>query len=61
LWRLPVYGIELPAGPQTQPLLDYMARIFKRATFRQSLSDLELEMRPEMRAEMRQDARDARK
>ena len=61
LWRLPIYGIDLPAQPQTQPLLDYMARIFKRATFRQSLSDLELEMRPEMRAEMRLDAREARK
>lgn len=61
LWRLPVYGIDLPAQ-QAQPLLDYMARIFKRASFRQSLSDLELEMRPEMRAEMRLDARmDARK
>ena len=61
LWRLPVYGIDLPAGAQTQPLLDYMTRIFKRISFRQSLSDLELEMRPELRAEIRQDARDARK
>lgn len=61
LWRLPVYGIDLSGQAQTQPLLDYMARIFKRVSFRQSLSDLELEMRPEMRAEMRQDARDARK
>ncbi len=61
LWRLPVYGIDLPAQAQTQPLLDYMTRIFKRVSFRQSLSDLELEMRPEMRAEIRQDARDARK
>ncbi|MEW5839219.1 MAG: glutathione S-transferase N-terminal domain-containing protein [Pseudomonadota bacterium] len=61
LWRLPVYGIELPSGPQTQPLLDYMTRIFKRVSFRQSLSDLELEMRPELRAEIRQETRDARK
>ncbi len=43
LWRLPVYGIELPANAKA--LNDYMERVFNRETFRQSLSDLELEMR----------------
>lgn len=44
LWRLPLYGIELPSNAKA--MNDYMDRIFNRATFRQSLSDLELEMRP---------------
>ncbi len=57
LWRLPVYGVELPSGVQTQPLHDYMLRIFRRLSFRQSLSDLEMEMRPELRAELRLDGR----
>ncbi len=43
LWRLPVYGIELPA--QAKALSDYMNRLFSRPTFRQSLSELEMEMR----------------
>jgi len=43
LWRLPVYGIEVPG--QAKALNDYMDRIFSRPTFRESLSDLELEMR----------------
>lgn len=43
LWRLPVYGIELPSNAKA--MNDYMDRIFSRDTFRQSLSDLELEMR----------------
>lgn len=44
LWRLPLYGIELPSNAKA--MNDYMDRIFNRETFRQSLSDLELEMRP---------------
>jgi len=43
LWRLPVYGIELPSNAKA--LNDYMDRIFNRETFRKSLSDLEQEMR----------------
>ena len=44
LWRLPVYGIELPA--QFKAIKRYAARIFDRPSFRESLSELELEMRP---------------
>lgn len=43
LWRLPHYGIELPA--QSKPILDYMERVFARPSFQQSLSETEREMR----------------
>jgi RNA polymerase-associated protein len=39
LWRLPVYGIELPA--QAQPIVRYMNAIFARPTFRTALSPIE--------------------
>jgi RNA polymerase-associated protein len=44
LWRLPVYGIELPEK-QAKPLLQYMERLFERDSFRASLSEAEREMR----------------
>jgi RNA polymerase-associated protein len=43
LWRLPVYGIEL--GSQAGPIEGYMTRVFARRSFRQSLTELEQEMR----------------
>lgn len=43
LWRLPVYGIEL--GSQAGPIEAYMKRVFARRSFRQSLTELEQEMR----------------
>jgi RNA polymerase-associated protein len=43
LWRLPFYGIEL--GSQAGPIEDYMNRVFARRSFRQSLTELEQEMR----------------
>lgn len=42
LWRLPVYGVELPAR---SPALGYMKRMFARPAFRESLSEAEREMR----------------
>ena len=43
LWRLPVYGIEL--GADAEPIEAYMKRVFARRSFRQSLTELEQEMR----------------
>ncbi|MFZ5492934.1 MAG: glutathione S-transferase N-terminal domain-containing protein [Pseudomonadota bacterium] len=43
LWRLPVYGIELPAP--ARPILRYAERMFARPAFRSSLSEQEFEMR----------------
>ena len=43
LWRLPIYGIEL--GPNAEAIEGYMKRIFDRRSFRQSLTELEQEMR----------------
>lgn len=43
LWRLPVYGIELPAP--ARPLLRYAERMFARPAFRNSLTEQEFEMR----------------
>lgn len=43
LWRLPVYGIELPK--QAKQLDDYTSELFKREGFRASLSEAEREMR----------------
>lgn len=45
LWRLPVLGIELPAAANKK-IEPYAERIFERETFRKSLSEEELEMRP---------------
>lgn len=44
LWRLPSFGIELPA--QAKPIKQYATRIFNRPSFRESLSEAELDMRP---------------
>lgn len=41
LWRLPSFDIHLPLTRQTQPLLDYMQRVFTRESFQASLSDWE--------------------
>ncbi len=43
LWRLPTLGVSLPK--QAQPLLDYAERLFRRVTFKQSLTVTESEMR----------------
>jgi RNA polymerase-associated protein len=45
LWRLPALGIDIPLVRQTKPLHDYMARVFARESFQESLSLLEKEMR----------------
>jgi len=42
LWRLPLYGVELPAR---SPVRDYMKRMFARPAFQESLSEAEREMR----------------
>ncbi len=44
LWRLPVYGINLPV--QAKAVIDYANRLFETETFQKSLSDAEREMRP---------------
>ncbi len=46
LWRLPKLGIQLPQTKQTEPLFDYMDRVFQMKSFGASLSELEIEMRP---------------
>ncbi len=43
-WRLGYMGIKLPKTRQSRPLLDYMNRIFSRASFVTSLSAVEAEM-----------------
>jgi stringent starvation protein A len=43
LWRLPHYDIDLP--PQAQPIVKYSSLVFSRPAFRDSLSDVEQEMR----------------
>jgi len=43
LWRLPVYGIDL--GSQSEPIDEYMKRVFERRSFQESLTELEQEMR----------------
>jgi RNA polymerase-associated protein len=45
LWRLPILGINIPLTRQTKPLHDYMDRMFSRASFLESLSQSEREMR----------------
>ncbi len=42
LWRLPVYGVELP--PQAKAVKDYAVRLFERDAFQASLSEIEKEM-----------------
>ena len=44
LWRLPVLGVELPDTKQSRPLLNYMERVFARASFKSSLSAQERDM-----------------
>lgn len=44
LWRLKYVGISLPER-STRPLQKYMQMIFERESFRESLSETELEMR----------------
>jgi len=44
LWRLPVLGIELD-GPAAKPILRYMESMFARESFKESLSEVEAEMR----------------
>ncbi len=41
LWRLPIYGIELPR--QARPILDYAERLFERKSFKLSLTESEQE------------------
>lgn len=43
LWRLPVYGIELPS--QARPIQRYMDEVFARPSFQASLTELEQEIR----------------
>ncbi len=45
LWRLEEFGIDIPLTRQTQPLHEYMQRLFSRSSFQQSLTELEKEMR----------------
>ncbi|WP_020393822.1 glutathione S-transferase N-terminal domain-containing protein [Thiolinea disciformis] len=45
LWRLPKYGIDVPAK-QGKPILKYMERVFSRDGFQQSLSKVEKAIRP---------------
>lgn len=44
LWRLKVMDIDMPNTRQSQPLLQYMERLFARESFHESLSELEKEM-----------------
>ncbi len=46
LWRLEHFGIKLQRTRQTAPLIEYMERLFERESFKESLSENELEMRP---------------
>ncbi len=46
LWRLDAFGITIPRTRQTAALLEYTERLFARDSFRESLSEAELEMRP---------------
>lgn len=43
LWRLPHYKIDLPK--QAKPVLDYAERVFRRESFKLSLTEAEREMR----------------
>ncbi|WP_374962449.1 stringent starvation protein SspA [Spongiibacter tropicus] len=50
LWRLEQLGIDMPQTRQSKPLLDYMARLFERPSFQESLTQKEREMRNESSA-----------
>jgi stringent starvation protein A len=43
LWRLPYYDVDLP--PPAQSIVKYASLVFSRPAFRDSLSDIEQEMR----------------
>jgi len=43
LWRLPSYGIHLPA--QAKPLINYAEKLFEREAFKESLTEAEKELR----------------
>ncbi len=45
LWRLDVFGIDMPRTRQTMPLFEYMDRMFERPSFQESLTENEREMR----------------
>ena len=45
LWRLPKYGIDLPAA-EAKPIMDYMDRVFSRDMFQVSLTMAEQSIRP---------------
>ena len=45
LWRLELLGVKLPNNRQTKPMISYMQKLFERPAFRESLSDLERDMR----------------
>lgn len=45
LWRLDLLGIDVPNTRQSQPLKQYMERLFNRDSFQQSLTEAEREMR----------------
>lgn len=42
LWRLPLYGIQLPR--QAKPIIEYSERMFERKSFKASLTEAEKEM-----------------
>ena len=44
LWRLSSLGVDIPKTKQTQPLYEYMERIFEMESFKTSLSEDEHEM-----------------
>lgn len=44
-WRLDMLGIAIPQTRATKPLFDYMDRLFARESFRESLTELEKDMR----------------
>jgi len=50
LWRLPLYGIELPR--QAKPIMDYAERLFARKSFKLSLTDAERDMRPRVSSKL---------
>ena len=45
LWRMEKWGIDMPRTRQTLPLFEYMDRVFSRDSFRESLTEIEKEMR----------------
>lgn len=44
LWRLPLYGVELPRTRQTRAMLDYIDRIADTTSFQESLTDVERQL-----------------